>query len=89
MRFSTSGCLLLDANDVVVPAASEFIAGPGSNLGNTLVQCSATVENPTGRTIIYSGGGGVTCFGYGQETVRWREVITPSGRAELTCNIPD
>src|SRR5215468_4507214 len=78
----------VDDVPVSVPVSCVTVVTPS---GNANQFCHGTTENPTGGVVKFSGEStGRICVpefptGGGTPSLKWSEVITPSGQVSFTC----
>ena len=85
VRIEDAACLFLDGNgDVAVANTSHTVI---TNPGTLVLIChEPNVPNDTGRAVRWNfENTGGTCGTLAGTTEDWTLVITPSGRATLTC----
>jgi len=80
----------VDDVPVSVPVSCVTVVTPS---GNANQFCHGTTENPTGGVVKFSGEStGRICVpefptGGGTPSLKWSEVITPSGQVSFTCRL--
>jgi hypothetical protein len=81
------GCQLLDGNGGVVDADSDHSVITSS--GNGLLSCNVQgVPNDTGKAVHYDfDSTGMTCDTLAGVATAWREIVSASGSATLTCQV--
>ena len=84
---SDEGCWLLDGNGGVVLADSDHSVITSS--GNGLLSCNVQgVPNDTGKAVHYDfDSTGMTCDTLAGVATAWREIVSASGSATLTCQV--
>jgi len=86
-------CLLFDGDGGTAPGTAHAVTTPSKN-GNVVVKCSAKgVDNSTGKAVQYDTddnpwGAGTACTWMGPSTLDWKETVSASGNATLTCLFP-
>jgi hypothetical protein len=75
-----------DGNLVVVPDGFFLVVTPS---GNRVNQCRAFgLDNPTGQAVHFDfASTGVLCSAGGVLTEDWRETVSASGNAVITCMV--
>ena len=80
------GCGMLDGDGGFVPGEMHSVTNNG---GNTIFKCqSKKVQNSTRSSVVWDQANtGFMCTTTAGVTADWRETITPSGNATLTCHV--
>lgn len=82
-------CTLLDANGDFFPADSSQSVVSGGESGNRKITCSAQTDTYPDQAVQfnYESTLGTPCNVNGVLTDKWHAVVTPSGKAMLSCHV--
>jgi len=76
-----------DGSIFITHTGCMYLSNPsGATLDNCHAQQPRSVPNPTSTVIFNFADTGFQCNANGVITNKWREVVTPSGRVNLTCH---
>lgn len=84
------GCGLLDGNGSGVAATSDHQVVTSNDRGNLTLKCSVKgVANDTGKAVHFDfDSTGILCGTFFGATDNWKETVSNSGNATLTCHLP-
>jgi hypothetical protein len=86
---SDQDCALFDGNGAIVPipGGGHFVITPSKN-GNHEVTCSGIVAPASGGGTVHYDfkSTGLQCNAASCATDKWHEVVTPNGKATITCH---
>jgi hypothetical protein len=79
-------CLLYDGNGAITfTTQSQSVGTPSAN-GNAMLSCHAVVPNDTGKAAHFDyESTGVECITIFGSTQNWKETVSASGQATLSC----
>jgi hypothetical protein len=82
------GCGMIDGdgNPFIADISSVVITSSGN--ANLKCQTKGTVPNSTGKAVVYNfENTGITCETTSGVTAKWKETVSASGNATLTCHM--
>ena len=82
-------CFLADGNGDFTTTEGSIEINTNSETGVKILKCKASgLPNDTGEPVKYDfDSTGLTCTVFGETTFDWREIVSASGEAMLTCKI--